>query len=144
MEPTVLVVDDEPLIATLLATLLQEEGYRVRCAHDGQAALRQVERDPPDLVLSDVAMPKLDGIAFTERLRDAGRATPVVLMSAVYPRVFVPGVRFVPKPFDLDRIVAAVRDALAEPPAKRVGGDEGGHPWSPPVPAGRSPSAARC
>ena len=144
MRRTILVVDDEPPIAALLATVLQDEGYNARCAHDGEAALALIDRDPPDLVVSDVMMPKLDGASLAERLRARGDPTPVVLMSAASPRVVVSGVRFVPKPFDLDRIVAAVRDALAERPAMWVDGNEGGSPWSPPAPAGRSPSAARC
>jgi two-component system, OmpR family, response regulator MprA len=107
------VVEHVPLIAAQLATPLQEEGYAVRCARDGQTALRQVERDPPDLVLADVMMPRLDGVTLAERLRERGDRTPVVLMSAVVTRLEVPGVGFVPKPFDLDRVVTVVNRAVA-------------------------------
>ena len=112
MEPTVLVVDDEPLIATLLATLLQEEGYRVRCAHDGVEALAEVARRAPDLVVSDVAMPRLGGVELAARLR--ARGIPVVLVSAAYAAIEAPGVPFVPKPFDLDHLLGVVRDAFAD------------------------------
>jgi CheY-like chemotaxis protein len=61
--PTVLVVDDEPTIRDLVSALLQDEGYTVRQARDGLEALREVEEDGIDLVLSDVRMPRLDGVS---------------------------------------------------------------------------------
>ncbi len=114
MKRTVLIVDDDPPIAALLADLLQNEGYAVRCAHDGQAALDIIEREPPGLIVTDIMMPKIDGLTLTNRLRRRGDGTPVVLMSAVYADVDIPGVRFVPKPFDLDYIVAVVERVFAE------------------------------
>ncbi len=108
MMKTVLVVDDDAHIAELIASLLEDEGYGVRCAHDGHAALREIDREPPGIVVSDVMMPSLDGVSLTQHLRDRGDATPVVLMSAVYADVDIPGVRFIPKPFDIDYIVAVV------------------------------------
>ena len=108
LKRTVLIVDDEPAITDLLAALFEDEGYAVRRAHDGHAALDEIARDPPGLVVTDVMMPRLDGLTLTNRLRQRGDRTPVVLMSAVYADVDIPGVRFVPKPFDLDYIVAVV------------------------------------
>ena len=110
----VLVADDDPAIAGLLADLLAGEGYRIRTAADGQQALEQIARDPVDLVVADVAMPRLDGATLAARLRERGDPTPVVLMSAAYADVDVPGVRFVPKSFDLDHMVNVVNRALAE------------------------------
>ena len=114
MDHTILVVDDDKQIAELVAALLLEEGYCVRCAFDGRQALREIERDPPGLVISDVMMPQLDGVSLTQQIRRRGLRTPVVLMSAVYADVDIPGVRFVPKPFDLDYIVAVVKRVLEE------------------------------
>ena len=110
----VLVADDDPVILGFLAALLADEGYAVRCAFDGREALAKLARERVDLVVSDVMMPRLDGVALTQTLRERGDRTPVVLMSAAYADVDLPGVRFVPKPFDLDQMVAVVERALAE------------------------------
>ena len=107
---SILVVDDERPIRDLLAAVLVEEGYAVRCAADGLAALAEVERQPPDLVVSDVAMPRLDGIALAARLRARGIA--VVLVSAIRAAVDLPGVPFIPKPFDLDDVLGTVAKSL--------------------------------
>lgn len=117
MPPTILVVDDEPDIARTLAELFADEGYRVRRAHDGRQALDLIDRDPPDLVVSDVRMPLVDGVTLARRLRDRGDRTPVVLMSAGYAAVDLPGIRFVPKPFDLDHLLEVVGRVIgaAEP-----------------------------
>jgi two-component system response regulator MprA len=113
--PTVLVVDDEPAIREAVAMLLEEEGYAVRRAADGVQALTAIERDAIDVVVSDVKMPRLDGAGLVRELRGRGHLVPVVLMSAIYADVDLPGVRFVPKPFDLDLLLTAVEKALAAP-----------------------------
>ena len=112
MPHNILVVDDEPPIAEMVAVLLEDEGYAVTCAHDGQAALAEIERDPPTLVVTDVMMPRLDGVSLTNRLRERGDRTPVVLMSAVSTAVDLPGVEFVPKPFDIEHIVKVVNRVI--------------------------------
>lgn len=108
----ILVVDDERTICNLLADLFEDEGYDVSRAYDGTIALALTERERPDLILSDVMMPGLDGVSFTRRLRDRGLRMPVVLMSAVYADVDLPHVRFVPKPFDVDDVLAVVERLL--------------------------------
>ena len=110
MAAEILVAEDDPAIATLVAEVLTEEGYAVRRVADGQAALAEAERHPPDLVVSDVRMPRLDGLTLARRLRE--RRIPVVLMSAVVRQLPVAGIALVPKPFDLDDLLAAVRRAL--------------------------------
>ncbi len=108
MARTVLIVDDERHIEEVLAQLLEDEGYAVRRSYDGEAALQHGEEEPPDLVLSDVAMPRLGGIELAERL--AARRLPVVLMSAAILGPRLSGVAFVPKPFDLDQILDEAED----------------------------------
>ena len=110
--PTVLVVEDEPAIREVVADLLQDEGYAVRQASDGLQAIDELEVDDVDLVLSDVRMPRLDGPSLARRLRGRGRAVPVVLMSAVDVEVDLPGVRFLPKPFDRDHLLHVIGSAL--------------------------------
>jgi CheY-like chemotaxis protein len=109
---TVLVVDDEPAIREVIATLLEDEGYLVRHAKDGLEALDAINENRIDLIVSDVVMPRLDGASLVRRLRRRGHLTPVVLMSAVYADVDLPGVRFVPKPFEIDRLLGTVASAL--------------------------------
>jgi CheY-like chemotaxis protein len=109
---TVLVVDDEPAIREVIAALLEDEGYLVRHAKDGLEALDAINENRIDLIVSDVVMPRLDGASLVRRLRRRGHLTPVVLMSAVYADVDLPGVRFVPKPFEIDRLLGTVASAL--------------------------------
>jgi CheY-like chemotaxis protein len=111
--PTVLVVEDEPVIRELMAILLEEEGYSVRQAVDGLQALEEIEQHGIDLVLSDVKMPRLDGAALVHRLRARGDAIPVVLMSAVYAEVDLPGVRFLRKPVNCEQLIDIIAGALA-------------------------------
>ena len=110
--PTVLVVEDEPAIREVVADLLQDEGYAVRQASDGLQAIDELEVDDIDLVLSDVRMPRLDGPSLAHRLRGRGQGVPVVLMSAADVEVDLPGVRFLPKPFDCDHLLHVISSAL--------------------------------
>ena len=115
-DKTVLVVDDDPGICAVIEEVLGFGGYRVRTAYDGLDALRQLDREPADLVLSDVMMPRLDGLGLAARLRERG-APPVVLMSAAAtPRD--PTIPFVAKPFDVWDLLEAVE--------AQIGAGEGG------------------
>jgi len=110
----VLVVDDEPMIREILAEWLVEEGYRVQCAADGQEALDLVGAEIPDVIVTDIRMPRVHGIQLIERLRTAGHVIPVVVISTWTPPSSLLGIRCVPKPFDLDHIIAAVEQSLAD------------------------------
>jgi DNA-binding NtrC family response regulator len=114
MERSILVVDDDHTVVEMLVTLLAEEGYRVRYAFDGQAALRAIAHTAPDLVLADVVMPQVDGVSLSRRLQMLGWMMPVVLMSAAYAYVDVPGLPFVPKPFDLDVLLQVISHAFED------------------------------
>jgi CheY-like chemotaxis protein len=116
MDPSILVVDDDHAVAQALVDLLNAEGFRVRCVFDGRAALREIARDPPDLVLADVEMPHLDGVTLAERVWLRGGGIPVVLLSAVSPAVDLPGVRFLAKPFELDALLRVIERALGPDP----------------------------
>jgi DNA-binding response OmpR family regulator len=112
MASKVLVVDDDPTMLAVLQQLLGDEGFEVRYALDGRQALNEISRDGPDLVVTDIMMPRLDGLGLARELRERGDQTPVVLMSAVYDDVDLPGVRFVPKPFDIDHLVQVIHRAV--------------------------------
>src|SRR5690625_7233890 len=77
--PTILVVDDESNIRRMVSRLLESEGYRTREAVDGRAALDEVESEEPDIILLDLAMPELDGLATLGRLRSGWPSLPVVM-----------------------------------------------------------------
>jgi CheY-like chemotaxis protein len=108
MERSILVVDDDHDVVEVLVELLDAEGYRVRYAFDGQAALREIERESPDLVVADVNMPEVEGRTLTNQLPAHGMVMPVVLLTTAYADVDVPGVQFVPKPFDLEYIIEVI------------------------------------
>src|SRR2546428_9696996 len=80
--PTVLVVDDDPAIRSALERALALEGFAVRTAAGGKEALAAVEEAPPQVVVLDVTMPDLDGVAVTARLRAQGTEVPICMLSA--------------------------------------------------------------
>jgi len=79
---TIVVADDEALARQSVAEFLQEEGYQVYEAADGQAALQFLEQVDVDLILSDLRMPGLDGLALLQKVREVYPQTMVVLMTA--------------------------------------------------------------
>ncbi len=80
--PHLLVVDDDEPIAASLRRALEYEGYRVSVARDGVAALATARRDSPDLVVLDLMLPGMDGVAVCRRLRADGCATLVLMLTA--------------------------------------------------------------
>jgi DNA-binding response OmpR family regulator len=123
MERSILVVDDDHDVVEVLVELLDEEGYRVRYAFDGQAALRAITHNAPDLVLADVMMPQVDGVSLVHQLRTQGWTMPVVLMSAVYDYVDVPSLHFIAKPFDLDELLRVITRVLQDRAAQEAAGE---------------------
>jgi two-component system response regulator MprA len=79
---SVLVVDDDPPIRRMLERTFAAEGYKVEAAADGGEALAAVERSVPDLLVLDIAMPGIDGLAVCRRVRRRGLATPILLLTA--------------------------------------------------------------
>jgi len=124
----ILVVDDEPAVRAALQRALRLEGYDVTLAENGDSALRLVQRDAPELVVLDVLMPTLDGLAVCRRLRRAGDRTPVLMLTArdaVSDRVS--GLEagaddYLVKPFALEELLARVRALLR----RTVNGDPHG------------------
>ena len=113
---TILIVDDEPAIIESLVGVLADEGYRTLAASNGAEALEIQTRQPAALILSDIMMPKLDGLGLIDRLRRQGDPTPVVLMSAgVRTPPTLSRVEFMTKPFDLGELLALVERLI--PPA---------------------------
>jgi DNA-binding response OmpR family regulator len=119
-QPTVLVVDDDRLLCELLTELLTEAGYTVQCAEDGEAAWAALQRSSPDIVLSDIKMPRLGGLDLASRLISGGYATPIVLMSAGYDDRAGISASFIRKPFDFDDLLATIAAVLNAPRPRRT------------------------
>ena len=79
--PLLLVVEDEPTLAAAVAARLTAEGFAVQVAHDGQAALDAAAATPPDLVVLDLMLPRVDGLEVCRRLQ-AQRPVPVLMLTA--------------------------------------------------------------
>lgn len=116
-----LVVEDVPDILELLDETLKFKGYRVVTATNGEAALEQIEKEQPALIITDILMPKMDGFSLVHRLRlDAStRDIPVVFLSATYiaPEdkefaLTIGVTRFVEKPVDLAEFFPLVEELL--------------------------------
>lgn len=116
--PSVLVVDDDEAIRTALERALNLEGFVVSAVDGGRAALEAVAADQPDLLVLDVVMPDVDGVAVARTLRDQGRELPILILSAldeVDDRVA--GLQagaddYLVKPFAVDELVARLRALL--------------------------------
>jgi two-component system response regulator MprA len=117
-DAAILVVDDDAPILRMLGRTLAAAGYAVEPAADGGQALAAVERSTPDLVVLDVGLPGLDGLAVCRRLREKGLATPVLLLTArdaVADRVAgldAGADDYLVKPFATDELLARIRALL--------------------------------
>jgi two-component system, NtrC family, response regulator AtoC len=113
----VLVIDDEAGLRHTLQLILGDEGYRIRTASDGEEGLRIAFAEAPELILCDIRMPRLDGLGFVQRYRDAGGEALVIMMSAYGTmETAVEAMRlgaydYISKPFNADEVILAVRKA---------------------------------
>ncbi len=120
----VLVVDDEPQITRVLRTVLSGQGYQVRTAGEGESALADFQEWRPELVITDLYMPHMDGVELCRRIR-AISAVPIIVLSVKgEERAKVEALDsgaddYVTKPFGIDELLARVRAAL-----RRGGGSE--------------------
>ena len=116
---TILVVDDSPDNVLLVQSILEEDGYHIEIAEDGESAIAQVEANPPQLILLDVMMPGMDGFEVTERIRqqEALPFIPILLITAYDQPSVVKGLDsgaddFIRKPVELEELLARVRSLL--------------------------------
>ncbi|HEY6769244.1 MAG TPA: response regulator transcription factor [Candidatus Sulfotelmatobacter sp.] len=113
----ILVVDDEPQITRVLKTTLSSQGYGVRTAQDGEQALLLMLDWAPDLVITDLRMPNLDGIELCRKIRSKSRIPIIVLSVKGEERTKVEALDagaddYVTKPFGVNELLARVRAAL--------------------------------
>ena len=107
----VLVVDDHKDLLDLIRIVLEREGFKVASTLTAEEALAAIEQARPGLVLTDIYMPGMDGLTLANRLRKRPEPVQVMVMSA--DRLPLPDdIPFIPKPFDLNELVAIVAAAL--------------------------------
>ena len=129
-----MVVDDEPAIRRFLRTSLRAEGYEVIEEETGEAALAEIRRREPDLVMLDLGLPGMDGLDVIRELREAGAAVPIIVLTSrtdeagKVEALDLGADDYVTKPFGMDELLARMRAALrhqlqihGERPIFRVG-----------------------
>jgi two-component system nitrogen regulation response regulator NtrX len=120
MKPTILIVDDEPGVRTALTGVLSDEGYQVESVPSGEACLERVTRGSVDLIVLDVWLPGMDGLATLARLRERQVDAQIVLISghgnieSAVRAIKAGAFDFVEKPLSLDKTVLVVRNALRQ------------------------------
>ena len=116
-KPRILVVDDEPQITRVLRTSLSTYGYDVRIANDGEAGLAAFQEWEPDLVITDLSMPKMTGIELCESIRDHSQVPIIVLSVKGEDKIKVDALDkgaddYVTKPFSINELLARIRANL--------------------------------
>lgn len=115
---SILIVDDEPKIRHILKIMLSLKGHSIYEAEDGEDALILLQKEPVDLVISDIKMPKMDGLTLLERIKDMNLSCPVVFITAFatidscVEAMQKGAVDYITKPFDEQRILLTIEKAL--------------------------------
>jgi two-component system response regulator PilR (NtrC family) len=126
---TILVVDDEEAMREFLTVLLEKQGYRVMAAADGEQALGLIAHQSPNLVISDVRMPKMDGIGLLTGIRKTDPHLPVIMMTAyasmdsTIQAMRLGADDYITKPFRIDEIRLVVEKALVKARTRLHGRD---------------------
>ncbi len=121
MSKKVLVVEDHHDTSFMLCRLLKMEGYEVEHAIDGMVGFNTATTDHPDLIVTDINMPRMNGIEMIKRIREGEdtdlRETPIIVMSAYGRRMIDDALQagadgFVEKPIDFDKFLNTVKEKL--------------------------------
>lgn len=123
----ILIVDDEPQITRVLRTSLDAHGYDLRIANDGQTALQIATDWPPDLLITDLSMPEMDGLELCRKFRLRSKAPIIVLSVKGEERTKVQALDagaddYVTKPFGINELLARVRANLRRVPQTEIDG----------------------
>lgn len=114
----ILIVDDEPRMRQLLSLMLERRGHRIAQAGDGEEALKLVEENPFDLVISDLKMPRMNGMEFLEQIKEKEISCPVVFITAfatvdsAVEAMHLGAVDYITKPFEEERILFTIERTL--------------------------------
>jgi DNA-binding response OmpR family regulator len=117
----ILVIDDDPSIAALVAEVLTDEGYTVQLAYDGPDALAAIAAQMPDLVIADLLLPGMSGLELLHSVRERGHTQlPIIVMTAAAHRAadltLHGAAAWITKPFDLDELLACVTRYVSPQP----------------------------
>jgi len=126
--PLVLIVDDHEDTRDLIKFVLEKQGYRIVEAEDGEVALERGEHERPDLVLMDLALPKIDGLSVMERLRERAdmKELPILFISAHAEKAYreqalaAGGDEYLIKPLDLDQLLRVLDRYISKRKTKRL------------------------
>ncbi len=117
----ILIIDDDETILSVFKRFLSGKGYDVEVATDGRIGLRDIEKQPVDLVITDIMMPETDGLEVVMAIRGKGTDVPVIAMSGgmhAMPMDFLPmakkfgACKVLYKPIELEDLLEAVEEAL--------------------------------
>jgi len=114
----ILLVDDEPEVLELLSVVLEDEGFRILLANNGEEAIAQAKKEEPQVVLLDIRMPDLDGVEVLRRIKEINPATGVIMMTAygamdtVVEAIQLGAYDYLTKPLDEEKVKVLIRRAL--------------------------------
>ena len=113
----ILLVEDEVLISMATSMLLEDEGHAVEVASDGAKGLDMAVASPPDIIITDYMMPRMDGLTLIARLRTLGLQVPIILTTSVPENQLsatYPGGHdcYVSKPYVISQMLAAIERLL--------------------------------
>src|SRR6476659_4478327 len=114
----ILIIDDEKAIRKTLSEILSFEGYKIEEASDGEEGLKKFKEKYYDVVLSDIKMPKIDGIEFLQKAGESNGDTPIIMISGhgtietAVEAVKKGAFDFISKPPDLNRLLITIRNAM--------------------------------
>lgn len=121
MPKTVLVIDDDGSLQMVLEIALQQAGYNVELASNGEEAIARLETLQPDMVISDVMMPQMDGVEFFRTIQDRLQYDniPIIIMTALGRKAWMreleaEGAVIIQKPFDVEELVSLVNMYVAD------------------------------
>lgn len=127
MSDIILVIDDDPMVLELVGYNLRGSGYNIITASDGQEGIRAFHKNQPQLVILDIAMPRLDGYEVCQRIREVAN-TPIIMLTAQgrYEEDIIKGLDlgaddYMIKPFKVGELLARVRSALRRARSEPVG-----------------------
>ena len=118
METKLLLVEDEASLAMIVCDVLEKQGFEVRCASTGNEGLKLFYEFKPDIVVTDIMMPQLDGLSMTEIIRQNDKTTPVLFLSAksktadVVQGFETGGNDYLKKPFGMDELIVRIKGLL--------------------------------
>jgi len=114
----ILIVDDEESVRIILKQMLEQGGYEADSASNGEEALEMLKNIPYDMLISDINMPKMDGVALLKKSKELFAAMPVVFVTAYgRDKIIIDAMRtgladFIEKPFRIDEVLRIVKENI--------------------------------